>query len=392
MRKRVFMSATVVWSTSILFGQQPSPQRPLTVAGAGRKEFLTAEVHPDHKITFRILAPNAPAVQLIFANRGYAMTKGEAPASVTNGNIVSMKGVWSATVGPVEPGIYPYSFDLGGARVQNDQVEVPGNPPRYDELQNVPHGSITLHTYFGKVQNRERNLRVYVPPQYYSEPNRKFPVLYLWNGGDEVGWTAEGRVNVVLDNLIAQNKAVPMIVVMPHNRIPSTRVDGLSPNAEIAAVIEKEMPIDIIPMIETDYRVLRGRNNRAMAGLSYGGGTTFNVGMRHLDMYAYLGTFGTGTFGGLLNAEDGSFVAYQRPYNPEQIAPGIYKNLVTPDTKLKLFYISVGEEDPRFPATKEAAEDFRKHGIEVVFTSFPGGHEFKFFRRAMADCATMLFK
>jgi enterochelin esterase family protein len=366
----------VALAAPVVFAQQlPKTPRPPTVAGQGRPQFVSPDVQPDRKVTFRISAPSTPDVQLRFATQNYPMTKGA-------------KGIWSVTVGPVDPGIYQYSFDIGGARVNNGQVEVPGNLPRYDQLQDVPHGTVVLHTYFGKVENRERNFRVYLPPQYYGEPNRKFPVFYLKNAQDEVQWTTEGKVNIVLDNLIAEKKAVPMVVVMPDNTIPGGHPNGAAP---VAAVLVREFTDEIIPTITKDYRVLTDRNNSAIAGLSYGGGTTFYMGMEHLDMFAYEGLFGTGTFGGLLNPTDGSFFAYP-PYEPDKLVPGMFKNLVTPGKKLKLFYISVGEEDPRVTATQAAVEDFKQHGIDVVFKTWPGGHEFKFFRRAMADYVTLLFK
>jgi enterochelin esterase-like enzyme len=374
MKTRVMLIAVALAASAVFAQQAPTP-RPPAVAGAGKAQFVSPEVQPDRKITFRISARTVSSVQLRFANQDYPMTKGD-------------RGVWSVTVGPVEPEIYQYSFEIGGARVNAGQLEVPGNPPRYDELQDVPHGIIALHTYFGKVENRERNFRVYLPPQYYSEPNRKFPVLYLKNAMDEVQWTTNGRVNNVLDNLIAQKKAVPMVVVMPDNTIPGGHPNGAKP---VAAVLIKEFSDEIIPMITKSYRVLTDRNNSAIAGLSYGGGTTFYMGMEHLDMFAYVGLLGTGTFGGLDNPADGSFFAYP-PYEPDKLVPGMFKNLVDPGKKLKLFYIAVGEEDPRATATKAAVEDFKKHGIEPVFKTFPGGHEFKFFRRAMADYVTMLFK
>ena len=400
MRIRNFLLAVVIASTAGVQAQQapinpnPSQNRPgWSLSGSGRVDWVSPDVHPDRTITFRISAPEAASVKLNFANKAVPMTKDD-------------KGVWSASVGPVEPDIYNFSYQIGGARVNNGQVEVPGNPPRYDELQGVPHGAIVLQTYNSKVQGRERHLRVYLPPQYFNEPSRKFPVLYLFNGSDEVEWTTEGKVDIVLDNLIAQKKAVPMIIVMPNNRIhgediaqtaafaakaknPEERA-GLASSADTVAVMEKELPTDIMPMIEKDYRTYNDRAHRAIAGLSFGGGTAFGVGMRHLDWFDYVGEFGTGTFGGLDNPTDG-YVSYMIPYDPEKIAPGIYKNLKDPAVKPKLFYMSVGAQDPRRTFQEKAYQDFKAHGDDVVFETYPGAHEFKFFRRAMADYVTRIF-
>jgi enterochelin esterase family protein len=232
-----------------------------------------------------------------------------------------------------------------------------------------------------------------VPPQYYTEINRKFPVLYLWSGGRqehaESEWTSSGRANVMLDNLIAQHRAVPMIIVMPNNDAEIALEAGDMTSLGRAAVIEKELLADIIAFVEKNYRTLNDRNSRAMAGLSWGAGTTFIVGMRHLDMFGYLGEFGTGVFGGSPPVPSAGIYG---PYEPEKIAPGIYQNLVSPAKKLKVFYMSVGTEDPRYPYQKSALADFQKHGIEPVFKPFAGGHEWKVWRHSLADFAPMLFK
>jgi enterochelin esterase family protein len=400
MRTRIilfFANALISIGVSAQQAQQPavgSPPPGWAVSGSSRQDWVSPDVHADRTITFRISAPTAAGVKLRFADKDYSMSK-------------DAKGVWSTTVGPVDPDIYSYSFEIGGARFDNDHVEVSGATPRYDELRDVPHGSIVLRTYASRIQGRQRSLRIYLPPQYHSEPTRKFPVLYLFNGQDEVQWTTDGKVNVVLDNLIADRKAVPMVIVMPNNTIHGENIlqkspyaakattpegrAGLASSAETVAVLEKELPTDIMPMIEKDYRVLADRNNRAIAGLSFGGGTAFGVGMRHLNLFNYVGEFGTGTFGGLANPASG-YVSYAIPYDPEKIAPGIYKNLLDPATRPKLFYMSCGEQDPRLASQKLAYEDFKKHGIEPVWMPWPGAHEFKFFRRAMADYVTRLFK
>ncbi|HUO21002.1 MAG TPA: alpha/beta hydrolase-fold protein, partial [Caulobacteraceae bacterium] len=373
------------------------PNRPgWALSGSFVKNFaLSPDVHADRTITFRIVAPTAPVVNLIFADHGYPMTKDD-------------KGVWSATLGPFEPDIYGYSFDIGGANVNPDAVEVPGNPtPRYDELQDAPHGSMTFRTYSSKIHGMQRTFRVYLPPQYYSEPHRKFPVLYFFYGLDDPNWTSQGKIDVVMDNLIAAHKATPMIVVEPNSWIHGETVlqrqpyadkattkeaqAGFSSSAETVAVLEKELPQEIMPIIKRDYRVYTDRAHTAIAGLSYGGGTAFGIGMRHLGWFDYVGEFCTGTFGGLDNPKDG-YISYAIPYDAESIAPGIYKNLVNPATKPKLFYMGCGEQDPRRPFQEKALADFRAHGIDPVWQVYPGAHEWKYFRRAFADFAGRIFK
>jgi enterochelin esterase-like enzyme len=399
MKMRYFLPPVVILAAALAHAQQP----PLADSGTARTDYITPWVHADRTVEFHISAPGATDVQLRFAGKNHPMTK-------------SQDGWWSVTVGPVEPDIYSYNYIVDGANVysvidgaglDNSQVDVPGNPPRYDEVQNVPHGTITLHEYYSEVQGRTRHFRVYLPPQYYSESNRKFPVFYLFNGFDDIQWTTIGKVNVVLDNLIAQKKAVPMIIVMPFNRIhgetvaqvaavaanaktPEERA-GLASSLDTIAVFEKELPNEIMPIVEKGYRVIADRNHRAIAGLSFGGGTAFGVTMRRLDLFSYLGEFATGTFGGTRNPPSG-YIGYG-PFNPDNFTSNLYKKLTDPATKLKLFYMSCGELDPRLPFQKAAYEEFKKQGVSpLVFEALPGGHEFKFFRRAMANFAMQIFK
>ena len=378
-KRSLFLCVAVLVGPSayspLAFSQQPKldANRPMVAP------LISPEVQTDRSITFRISAPTAAGVQLRFDNKSYPMTKGG-------------DGVWSVRVGPLAPEAYEYSYEIGGARVNNEMVEVSGNPAPYDVTQDVPRGTVTLVPYFSKVQNRRRNLRVYLPPQYYAERDRKFPVLYLYSGSDETGWTTSGRANVVLDNYIAANKAAPMIIVMPNNNInDGTGKDAVYPAAlDNMAVIEKELANDIFPMIEKDYRAYADRNHRAIAGLSFGGGTAFGVGMRHLDWFAFVGEFGTGIFGGADTPPPGhvNYIAF----DPDKISPGMVKRLLDPATKPKVFYMSVGDQDPRSPHQKKAYEDFKKEGVDVSFRTFPGGHEVKVFRPSMAEFVTLIFR
>ena len=297
-RWNVLVCASVA-AVSVLCAQGPAPSPP---AGAVQPEgrLIPHEVLSDRRVTFRLNAPKASQVALNFQAwnaKPQPMTKNE-------------KGVWSITVGPVEPEIYSYTFlvdgvrtpdplnsiDMNGTQLSATQFGVPGTPLRFDELQKVPHGSVTNHFYASTAQERQRAMYVYVPPQYYSEPTRKFPVLYLFHGGGgmEADWNRQGRTAIIMDNLIAQNKAVPMIVVMPSNNVMIPVQGG---NYGSSQVLEKEIFNDIIPFMEKTYRTLNDRPNRAIAGLSAGGGTTMNVGMRNLEKFAYLGEFSSGLFG-----------------------------------------------------------------------------------------------
>ena len=369
-------------------------------AQPGARRIVSPEVLPDHRITFRISAPKATEAVLRFSEGSpqlHPMTKGE-------------DGIWSVTIGPVEPEIYTYSFlvdgtktiDLAnpimkvGASIDASVVEIPGDPPRFDQVQEVPHGSINIHTYASRVGKTQRGLYVYVPPDYYSQPAKRFPVLYLWHGGGgaEQDWSRDGRAGVILDNLIAQKKAVPMLIVMPNN-VPGTPAPGVtaapgaSPPPATGAgganypLLRRELLEDIIPFVAKHYRTIENRENRAIAGLSAGGGTTLNVGLGSLDTFAWIAEFSSGIFGG---------VSGYGQFDIEKISPGFYEDPAATNKKLKLFYMSCGTEDPRLPFQKKALEEFQNHKIHVTFAAFPGAHEWKVWRHSLADLAPRLFR
>ena len=382
MRPSILTALAAVSLAALALGQPP-PQP------------VSPDVHPDRTITFRLTAPKAAEVILQFAEgapQPHPMTKGE-------------KGVWSVTIGPVEPEIYTYSFlvdglkavDLAnpnakiGASIDSSLVEVPGTPPRFDELQNVPHGSVNIHTYSSTAQNRQRGLYVYVPAEYYGVAGRRYPVLYLFHGGggSELDWSHIGRAGVILDNLIAAKKALPMIIVMPNNNFGDPRVVAAAPpgpgfgGGNDYGVAEKEIVNDVIPFVEKTYRALPGRENRAIAGLSAGGGTAVTVGMRRLDVFASVIEFSSGLLGG---------VAAYATFDIEKLSPGFFRDPAATNKRIKLLYMSVGTQDPRLPYQNIVADLFQTHKIAVTFKTFPGVHEWKVWRHSLADVAPLLFR
>jgi enterochelin esterase-like enzyme len=319
-------------------------------------------------------------------------------------------GLWSVTIGPLAPEIYTYSFlvdglktiDLAnpvtntGAGVESSIVEIPSDPPRFDQVQEVPHGSTGILIYASAVSKTQRGLYVYVPPDYYSQPAKRYPVLYLYNGGGgfEWEWTRNGRVGAILDNLIAEKKAVPMIIVMPSNRVGvpapgvmlAPNVAPMSPNGSIPEfpLLKRELREEIIPFVAARYRTIENRESRGIAGLSGGAGTTMTVGFGSLDMFAWFAEMSAGIFGGNTNNP--------QSFDIETVAPGFFKDPAASNKKVKLFYMSVGTEDPRLAAHKKALEDFQAHKINVTFATFPGAHEWKVWRHSFADFAPKLFR
>jgi enterochelin esterase-like enzyme len=388
--RRLTLIALVAALAALASAQSQQPPAPGGAAAPATPRVVSPEIHPDRTITFRLYAPRASEVVLQFDEwnpQPHPMAKGA-------------NGVWTVTIGPVDPEIYFYSFLVDGMKtidmpnpstktgtyVDTSELEIPGNPPRYDELQNVPHGSVNMHTYMSTVTNRPRGLYVYVPAEYYTSTQGRYPVLYLFHGGNgaEADWNHEGRTSAIMDNLIAQKKALPMIVVMPNNYFtppnPGGPGAGGGTNYDIA---EKEIVNDIVPFVERTYRTAPGRENRAIAGLSAGGGTSISVGLKRLDVFATVCEYSTGMFGG---------VAGYAAFDLEKISPGFYKDPAATNKRLRLFYMSVGTIDPRMPFQTKVYDDFRAHKIQVTFKTFPGGHEWSVWRHSLADSAAMLFR
>lgn len=268
---------------------------------------ISPEVHADRRVTFRVGAPKAQEVLLtggpiLLAITPDAGSAERAPIPFSKGE----DGVWTLTVGPIAPNIYVYKVVIDGATVPDPNntiagtanqppyslLVVPGDRPAYYDPRNVPHGAVTRHVYHSTVTNGERELYVYTPPGYTSK--QRYPALYLLGGSGELAgnWAIEGRANFILDNLLAEGKAKPMLIVMPNNQMvhrsdPDFRAKG-------AELLEKELRQHIIPFIDGAYSTIRNAKGRALAGLSMGGGHTQTVGFRSLDLFASFGILSAG--------------------------------------------------------------------------------------------------
>jgi len=349
-----------------------------TGGASGQSRLVSPEIHLDGTVTFRLRAPDAAQVRLSLAGTK-PMTK-------------DVDGVWTITVGPLAPEIYQYNFiadgirilDPGNPNLKNGRAldasifEIAGHPPRFDELQSVPHGELHIRTYNSTPLRKVRHLYVYTPPQYDMETNRRFPVLYLRHGsGDtEENWSDTGRAGVILDNLIAQRKAVPMIIVMPNGDTDGTWGGGSS--AEGIEMLGQELFTDIMPMIEKVYRVAPGRESRAIAGLSMGGGQAFTIGLKHLDQFAWVGEFSSG-------------LVSDTEFQLDKHLPGFVANPDDVNRKLKLLFLSCGTEDPRFPGQLDLMDTLKQHKIRYAWFPTPGVHVWKVWRHALAEFAQRLF-
>lgn len=340
-------------------------------------------VHDDGSITFRLKAPGAQKVNLHFDE--WDVT----PWSMKNGG----NGIWTVTISPVAPRVYQYTFEVdgmhtvdftnpvvkAGTSVYGSVVEVHGDIPRYDEVQDVAHGEVHRLTYTSTPLGKPRNIYVYVPAQYEFQRNRTFPVLYLRHGGgdNESSWIKDGRAAIILDNLIAERKAVPMLVVMTNGLTDGSWAGGST--VEGMNTLEEELMNDIIPTIELRYRVKKDKESRAIAGLSMGGGQAFVIGLRNLDTFSAIGQFSAGIL------SDGKF-------DYDKYIPNLPPDTKTVNDKLSLLWIGCGVKDPRYLGHVDFVADLTRRGITHEFHQSAYGHEWEFWRRQLRDFLQHLFR
>ena len=330
------------------------------------------EVHADNTVTFKYYSRTAQKVSLSgeFLSSNQAMTK-------------DTSGIWSITVGPVKPDIYPYFFIVdsiqladpnnteifANERFKRSIVDIPGNTPLVHSLQNVPHGKISYRYYKSNTLGSTRQLLVYTPPGFNPNGKVKYSVLYLIHGGSdtEETWTKVGRANLIADNLIAQGKAVPMIIVMPYANVRPKPMPDFT----------KDVMNDIIPFIEANYPVLTDSKHRAVAGFSVGGGQALNIGLMNTDKFAYVCSYA--------------------PYTSTEEFQKNFGNSYSPkadliNNQLKLFTISVGTEDFLYESAKQNIAMYQGKGLAVKSHIVPGGHTWMNCKQYLATTLQEIFK
>ena len=362
-------------------------------------------VYLDNRATFRVLAPEAQSVK-IRIGKGFDMTKGA-------------DGAWTVTTTPLVVGFHYYSVQIDGATTadpstmtffgsgwQNSGIEIPApDVDFYNAKTDLPHGHVSQQRYFSKVTEKWRRCFVYTPPDYETSSKTRYPVLYLLHGWgeDETGWYRQGRVDLIMDNLIASGKAKPMIIVMDNlNAVkpgesaaifgarwlapappPGTAGSGRGGRGGLAgftgASFTDMMLTDLIPMVEKTYRVLPGRDNRAMAGLSMGGMQTFRTTLSNLDKFAYIGGF-SGSCGGR-----------GATFDAKTTCDGAFADAAAFNKKVKVLFLGIGSEEG--PGTKNFSEALTQAGIHNVYFESPGtAHEWLTWRRCLNDFAPRLFR
>ncbi len=380
------------WSLSV------SAQPP---AGRGQMppSVVSPEVSPDRRVTFRLLAPRAQSVRLSSSDIP-ALGPGSALAKSEN-------GVWEVTVGPIAGGAYRYNFDVDGVATMDPRnpatsesvgnswsvVAIPGSEGM--DTKNVPHGAVADVTYYSSVVAKFRRMHVYTPPGYENGKGR-FPVFYLLHGaGDsDDSWTSVGRAGFIMDNLIADGKAKPMIVVMPagHTRTFTFGGPPSSGPRPPADEFEQDFIKDIMPIIEKNYRAMTDRNSRAIAGLSMGGGQTLNLFIPHQDKFAYVGVFSSGLFGafGIRRPGDAAQPTNARsPWEEQHLA-----ELDNTEWKkgVKLVWFSTGKDDFLLQTTRSTVNLLKKHGFNPIYEESTGGHTWTNWRDYLIKFAPQLFR
>ncbi len=331
----------------------------------------------DGRAVFRLKAPDAQKVQLDLAKK-YDMVK-------------NSEGIWEVTTDSLSEGFHYYSIIIDGIAVCDPAsetfygmgrmasgFEVPFKGDGYYAVRNVPHGDIRIKRYFSTVTNTWRRIYVYTPAGYDERTNEKYPVLYILHGGgeDERGWATQGKTDLILDNLIADKKAKPMLVVMPDGNpvLPGFGEDNLK-------LFEAELKQSIIPFVEESFSVDTGSKNRALAGLSMGGIQTLYAGVNNTQLFAYLGVFSSGWIQPMQS--DLANRQYEFMKN----------NVNTINSNLKQLWIAMGgKEDIAYKNCQMMLAKFEELKIKYTYSEYPGGHTWPVWRNNLYNFAPLLFR
>ena len=405
--RAVLLRIAAACTLTCMLGADDSQPAPTNLRGA---EY--PRVHSDNRVTFRLKAPGARKVQLqpnmVELNTpGTENGLGKGPYDMVRGE----DGVWTVTTPPAVPGFHLYHFlvddlaanDPGSQTVMTGMpelgygqsylcsgIEVPEKETDADFYlpHDVPHGVVQELWYYSKVTAAWRRVHVYTPPTYDRDSEARYPVLYLQHGGaeDDGSWSQGGRVNFIMDNLLAAKKAVPMLVVMDHGYAnkpgesdPYTAEAYAAQDPVSRALFEELVIRDLIPTIDTRYRTIADREHRAIAGMSRGARQAVQIGLHHLDTFAYLGGFST--------------TSVARDFKPEVYDNGIFTKVDLLNSKLKLLWFGDGMAELNYPALKQFHETLTKLGVKHAYYESPGtAHEWLTFRRELHEFAPHLFR
>ncbi|MDB6130970.1 MAG: putative esterase [Verrucomicrobiales bacterium] len=347
-------------------------------SGQNRTSVVSPEIDSGDKVTFRLVAPKANDVTIY----GDWM-----PLGSTEKMAKDAGGTWSITLGSIAPGLYIYNFNVDGmaiadpinpkmklrARTSASILELPGKGGELWEPGDVPHGTIEIINHKSTVINGEtRQFYVYLPPSYEKNKSANYPILYLLHGSNDTpaGWTTMGRANFIMDNLVARKEAREMIIIMPFGHAVAFGTPGNN-----NALFEKYLLEEVMPLAEKKYRVAHGRENRAVVGLSMGGGHSLGIGLGHLDLFSAVGAFSS--------AVPGDF---------EKRFQGLLDEPERTNKKLNLLWIGCGRQDPGFANSQRLSNLLITHKIQHTFHPTEGAHTYTVWRQYFSEVAPLLFQ
>lgn len=381
MRRTLFLASLAL----IAFSAVAQDTKTQTPRPAPPPPIVSPEVHPDNSVVFRLRAPNAKEVTVSIegSSQPLPMQKDD-------------QGVWSVTSDPLVPDFYGYSFQVDGVGMldpsnyrikpnflyRGNEVHIPGPPALSWETSDAPHGELHRHFYKSGVVGDHRDYYVYTPPGYDPRGKQSYPVLYLLHGysDDASGWSAVGRANVILDNLIAAGKAKPMIIVMPLGYGEPKILEPNSGAFRDRSITDRNFDkfreallTEVIPRVESEYRVDKDRKARAIAGLSMGGSESLLTGLNTLDKFAWIGAFSSGGFTPEFDKE--------------------FPNLdAKSNSQIKLLWIACGTEDRLIEINRSFRKWLASKNITHADIETPGMHTWPVWRRNLTDFAQLLFR
>ncbi|HEU5291498.1 MAG TPA: alpha/beta hydrolase-fold protein [Cyclobacteriaceae bacterium] len=334
---------------------------------------------PDNRVLFKIKAADAQKVQVDLGKK-YDLTK-------------DAEGFWTVITDTISEGFHYYSLLIDGVALADPAsetfygmgrmasgIEIPSKNGAFYSLKDVPHGEIRMRRYFSTVFNAWRRFYIYTPPGYDDSVSGKYPVLYLLHGGgeDERGWSTQGKTDLILDNLIAEQKAKPMLVVMMDGNVGSGGIANFGERT--LQQFENELKQVVIPFVEKNYRASTHSKDRALAGLSMGGLQTLHTGIRNNQLFSYLGVFSSGWFANNTTLSDPQY-AFMK------------ENASAINTNLKLLWIAMGgKEDIAYNNCKVMISKFDEMNIKYTYSEYPGGHTWPVWRNNLYSLTPLLFK
>jgi enterochelin esterase-like enzyme len=350
-----------------------------TPASTNVRQAKYPQILPDNRVEFRIKAPDAQKVQIDLVKK-YDLIK-------------DTGGYWKVTTDSIGEGFHYYSLLIDGVAVADPAsetfygmgrmasgIEIPFVRGSYYSFKDVPHGDVRMKRYYSSVTNSWRRVFIYTPPGYDINTTEKYPVLYIQHGGgeDERGWVVQGRTDLILDNLIAEKKARPMLVVMMDGNFGSGSIAAFG--EQTLRSFENELKQVMIPLIDKNFRTETGPESRALAGLSMGGIQTLYAGIKNTHLFSWLGVFSSGWFS---NRPEISNPQYEFMKN----------NAAMINSRLKALWIAMGgQEDIAYRNCKIMMEKFTEMGIKYAYSEYPGGHTWPVWRNNLYNFAQVIFK